>query len=54
MQRCDSGNHADWKAVSQRLRDFQDMGDCIMPREEVFARVIKGGMISREMKWVYA
>jgi len=25
---------------------FQEMGDCIMPREGVFARVIKGGVIS--------
>lgn len=24
---------------------FQKMGDCIMPREGVFARVIRGGMI---------
>lgn len=25
---------------------FKEMGDCIMPREGVFARVIKGGKIS--------
>lgn len=25
---------------------FKEMGDCIMPREGVFARVIKGGRIS--------
>jgi len=24
---------------------FQKMGDCIMPREGVFAKVIKGGVI---------
>ena len=24
---------------------FQKMGDCIMPREGVFARVLKGGII---------
>jgi len=25
---------------------FQEMGDCIMPREGVFAKVIRGGIIS--------
>ena len=54
MQRCDSGNYADWKAVSQRLRDFKIMGDCIMPREGVFAKVIKGGVISEGDEMVYA
>lgn len=29
---------------------FQTMGDCIMPREGVFARVIRGGMVSIGME----
>ena len=33
---------------------FKIMGDCIMPREGVFARVIKGGMISEGDEMVYA
>jgi len=33
---------------------FKIMGDCIMPREGVFARVIKGGVISEGDEMVYA
>lgn len=34
------------KECHQGCQIFQKMGDCIMPREGVFARVIKGGIIS--------
>lgn len=34
------------KECHQGCRIFQEMGECIMPREGVFARVIKGGKIS--------
>ena len=33
---------------------FKIMGDCIMPREGVFAKVIKGGVISEGDEMVYA
>ena len=33
---------------------FKIMGDCIMPREGVFARVIQGGVISEGDEMVYA
>ena len=33
---------------------YKIMGDCIMPREGVFARVIKGGVISEGDEMVYA
>ena len=38
VQRCDSGNYADWKAVSQRLRDFQDHGRLHYAPRGVFAK----------------
>jgi TatD DNase family protein len=34
------------KECHQRCRIYQRMGDCIMPREGVFARVVRGGVIS--------
>jgi MOSC domain-containing protein YiiM len=34
------------KECHQHCAIFQSMGDCIMPREGVFARVIQGGTIS--------
>jgi MOSC domain-containing protein YiiM len=34
------------KECHQHCAIFQTMGDCIMPREGVFARVIQGGTIS--------
>jgi TatD DNase family protein len=33
------------KECHQHCRIFESMGDCIMPREGVFARVIRGGII---------
>lgn len=32
---------------------FQAVGDCVMPRKGVFAKVIKGGWISRESRCHY-
>jgi TatD DNase family protein len=34
------------KECHKGCKIFQVMGDCIMPREGVFARVIRGGVIS--------
>jgi len=33
------------KECHQGCAIYQKMGDCIMPREGVFARVLKGGII---------
>ncbi len=30
---------------------FQAMGDCIMPREGVFTKVLHGGVIKKEIIW---
>ncbi len=35
------------KECHTRCQIFDKMGDCIMPREGVFAKVIKGGKIAR-------
>ena len=32
---------------------FQVVGDCVMPRKGIFARVIKGGTISRDSRCYY-
>ena len=45
MPRCDLRDDADRKRVSSRVLIFQKMGECIMPREGVFAKVIRGGEI---------
>jgi len=35
------------KLCHSHCQIFQEVGDCIMPREGVFAKVIHGGVISK-------
>jgi TatD DNase family protein len=43
------------KECHSHCRIYETVGDCIMPREGIFARVLKGGMIKNgdEMKVVF-
>jgi MOSC domain-containing protein YiiM len=41
------------KECHQGCAIFQAVGDCVMPRRGIFARVLKGGMISRESSGHY-
>ena len=44
-RRCYPGDDADRQAVSFALCYLQEDGECIMPKEGVFAVVIRGGQI---------
>ncbi len=42
---CQTESYTDWKECHSHCAIYQRMGDCIMPREGIFAEVLTGGMI---------